>query len=66
VTVALRDYQAQRMGRTAGIPFLSRSYCRLGRYDNPIQCMLHNRVLMALLNTMAWKVHQKDVAYPSN
>jgi 2-polyprenyl-6-methoxyphenol hydroxylase-like FAD-dependent oxidoreductase len=60
---ALAAYPALRVSRTGRIATLARIYGAMGRWEDAPRSALRTSLLGMLYNTMAWYVHQKDVAY---
>src|SRR5205085_8519648 len=60
---ALRAYESKRMARTAS--FTNRAYQigAMGRWENPVACWVRHQIVRLVFPTVAWRQHQKDMAY---
>lgn len=63
VASALRAYEERRMSRTASFTKRARQIGEMGRWTNPIACGFRHVVMRIVFPTVAWRQHQKDMAY---
>jgi 2-polyprenyl-6-methoxyphenol hydroxylase-like FAD-dependent oxidoreductase len=60
---ALRDYESERILRTAPIQEKARRRAAMGAVRNPVACAIRNRVLQVLLKRSLLTEHRELVAH---
>ena len=49
--------------RTTPIVNLAWQLGSFGRWENPLACRLRDQMLRVMLSTVAWRGHERDMAY---
>ena len=63
IPAALRAYEVERIKRTTPIVNLAWQLGSFGRWENPIACRFRDQMLRVMLSTVAWRGHERDMAY---
>lgn len=63
IPAALRAYEAERIKRTTPIVNLAWQLGSFGRWENPLACRFRDQMLRVMLSTVAWRGHERDMAY---
>lgn len=63
IPAALRAYEAERIKRTTPIVNLAWQLGSFGRWENRAACRFRELMLRGMLNTVALRGHQRDMAY---
>jgi 2-polyprenyl-6-methoxyphenol hydroxylase-like FAD-dependent oxidoreductase len=63
VAQALRDYEARRISRTSSFVRRARLIGQIGRWRNPLACVVRDQLVRVLVPGPALSQHRKDMSY---